>query len=338
MKFDDYNLAVLLPCYNEGKSIAGVVKDFKKQLPSATIYVYDNNSADDTSEQAESAGAIVVRSPRQGKGNVVRHMFSDIEADIYLMADGDGTYDPSVARDLIDKLIKDRLDMVVGIRKDVTKDAGRKGHAFGNNLFNKIYQFAFGDDFSDIFSGYRVFNRRFAKSFPAESPGFEIETEMSVHASMLRLPVAEMETEYGRRVEGSESKLSTFGDGFKILKMIFVLVKETRPFTFFGLLSLGLFILSLFFIVPVVIEYLQTGLVDRAPSWVAGMTLVLAAMMAFTAGMILDSLARSRAEQKRIFYLSIANSRGDRSGQIAETISDRRTGKSSGVKARKKIT
>ncbi len=312
MDFKDYSIAVLLPCYNEEQAIAGVVLDFRRVLPSAKIYVYDNNSTDETAQQAVLAGAIVVPSPRQGKGNVVRQMFSDIEADIYIMADGDGTYDTSAAPALISKLIHDRLDMVVGTRKDVKQDAGRKGHAFGNDLFNRIYQFCFGTDFTDIFSGYRVFNRRFAKSFPAESPGFEIETEMSVHASVLRLPVAEMECEYGRRVEGSESKLSTFRDGFKILRMIFTLVKETRPFTFFSAISTGLFLASMAFIIPVVIEYFQTGLVERFPTWIMGMTLLLGAMMTFTAAMILDSLARSRAEQKRIFYLSIDPARGEK--------------------------
>lgn len=309
--FSRYSVAVLLPCYNEAASIAKVVIDFRRALPNARIYVYDNNSMDETGQQAALAGATVVPSTRQGKGNVVRHMFSDIEADIYIMADGDGTYDASKAPELVKKLIDEQLDMVVGTRKDVKQDAGRAGHAFGNKIFNRIYRFAFGDDFSDIFSGYRVFNRRFAKSFPAESPGFEIETEMSVHASVLRLPVAEVECEYGRREEGSVSKLSTFGDGFKILRMIFTLVKETRPFTFFGVLSGMMLLTSLVFIVPVLIEYFKTGLVERAPSWVAGMTMVLAAMMCFTAGMILDSIARFRAEQKRIFYLSITPSRGE---------------------------
>ena len=320
----DYSIAVLLPCYNEATSIARVVLEFRKVLPSARIYVYDNNSSDDTAGQAKLAGAIVVPSPRQGKGNVVRQMFSDIEADIYLMADGDGTYDAAMAPELIDKLLSENLDMVVGTRKDVTMDAGRKGHAFGNQIFNNIYQFAFGNDFSDIFSGYRAFNRRFAKSFPAESPGFEIETEMSVHASMLRLPVGEIECEYGRREEGSESKLSTFGDGFKILRMIFTMIKETRPFTFFGFISAAMVLLSLVFIVPVLIEYFQTGLVEKIPSWVVGMTLILASMMTFTAGMILDSLARFRAEQKRIFYLSIEKSRGENGRRGIAPIVERR--------------
>lgn len=310
--------------------------DFRRALPSAQIYVYDNNSTDETAQQAVLAGAHVIPSPRQGKGNVVRQMFSDIEADIYVMADGDGTYDAAVAPQLVEKLIMERLDMVVGTRRDVKKDAGRTGHAFGNKLFNKIYRVAFGSDFTDIFSGYRVFNRRFAKSFPAESPGFEIETEMSVHASILRLPIGEVECDYGRRVEGSESKLSTFRDGFRILRMIFMMLKETRPFMFFGSISAGLFGISLLFIIPVVIEYFQTGLVERAPSWIAGMTMLLAAMMVFTAGMILDSLARSRAEQKRIFYLSIDAARGEGKIPGARMVLERRASdiKSMGLNAR----
>ncbi|NNE57152.1 MAG: glycosyltransferase [Hellea sp.] len=337
MDFSNLSIAVLLPCYNEANSIAGVVLEFRKALPSAQIYVYDNNSTDETAQQAILAGAIVVPSPRQGKGNVVRQMFSDIEADIYLMADGDGTYDAAKAPVLIEKLLTDRLDMVVGTRKDVKQDAGRKGHAFGNAIFNRIYRFAFGNDFSDIFSGFRAFNRRFAKSFPAESPGFEIETEMSVHASVLRLPVAEIECDYGRRGEGSESKLSTFRDGFKILRMIGTLLKETRPFIFFGAISAVIFATSLIFIVPVLIEYFQTGLVERAPSWVLGMTLVLAGMMTFTAGMILDSLARSRAEQKRIFYLSIAPSRGEGYTHGLRNVLERRDDEieTQGIKSRK---
>lgn len=312
MTYKDFNIAVLLPCYNEGPCIAKVVLDFRRVLPNARIYVYDNNSTDNTSEQAALAGATVVPSRRQGKGNVVRQMFADIDADIYLMADGDNTYDASLAPDLIEKLIEDRLDMVVGTRKDVTVDAGRKGHAFGNRLFNVVYRAVFGTDFTDIFSGYRAFTRRFAKSFPAESPGFEIETEMSAHASILRLPTAEVETPYGRRDDGSESKLSTFRDGFRILRMMVMLMKETRPFLFFTYISLGLFAVSASFMVPVLAEYFTTGLVTRMPTWVLAMTLLLGSMMTFSAGIILDSVARGRAEQKRIFYLTITPSRGEK--------------------------
>lgn len=312
MSKTDLNIAVLLPCYNEGVAIAKVVLDFRRVLPGARIYVYDNNSSDNTAEQAARAGATVVPSPRQGKGNVVRQMFSDIDADIYLMADGDGTYDPNAAQELIDKLIDDRLDMVVGTRRDVKLDAGRKGHAFGNRIFNITYQALFGKDFTDIFSGYRAFTRRYAKSFPAESPGFEIETEMSVHASVLRLPVAEIECAYGVREEGSVSKLSSVRDGLKILRMMATLMKETRPFVFYTLISAAILSASFFFMAPVLAEYFATGLVSRMPTWMLAMTLLMGSMMMFTAGIILDSLARSRAEQKRIFYLSIPASRGER--------------------------
>ena len=309
--FPRLNIAVLLPCYNEGKSIASVVIGFRKALPSARIYVYDNNSSDDTSSQAAFAGATVVPSRRQGKGNVVRQMFADIEADVYIMADGDGTYDPAAAPRMVDTLLADRADMVVGTRRNVTEDAGRNGHAFGNRLFNIIYRTLFGSDFTDIFSGYRAFSRRFAKSFPASSPGFEIETEMSVHASSLRLPVSEIEFDYGRRVEGSESKLSTFRDGFRILRMMGMLMKETKPFIFFSAISAGLLGSAAILSVPILAEYFETGLVSRMPTWMLAMTLTLGAMMSFTAGVILDSLSRSRIEQKRIHYLSIAPARGE---------------------------
>jgi len=323
--FGDLDIAVLLPCYNEEKAIAGVVLEFRRALPKTPIYVYDNNSSDKTAEQAARAGAIVVPSRRQGKGNVVRQMFGDIDADIYIMADGDGTYDASAAPELIQALLNERVDMVVGTRKDVTLDAGRKGHAFGNAIFNKVYQAVFGNDFTDIFSGYRVFTRRFAKSFPAMSPGFEIETEMSVHASILRLPVVEVPTEYGVRQEGSESKLSTFGDGFKILRMIATLMKETRPFAFFTLISVALMSGSFIFAAPVLLEYFQTGLVQRMPTWVLAMTMILGSLMVFMAGVILDSVARGRAEQKRIHYLSIPSSRGEQYQSNATRLHERRS-------------
>jgi hypothetical protein len=230
-------IAVLLPCYNEELTIGDVVARFRAALPGAAIHVYDNNSSDMTAVAARAAGAIVHRERRQGKGNVVRRMFADIEADIYVMADGDGTYAPEDAPQLINTLVTEKADMVVGTRRGVTDDAGRRGHAFGNRLFNSLYQFLFGNDFSDIFSGYRAFTRRFVKSFPAVSGGFEIETEMSVHASMLKLPVCEIALDYGRRPEGSASKLSTFRDGARILWMLAMLMKETRPARFFGALA-----------------------------------------------------------------------------------------------------
>ena len=324
--FSDLNIAILLPCYNEGKSIAAVVLGFRKALPGARIFVYDNNSSDDTSEQAVFAGATVVPSRRQGKGNVVRQMFADIDADIYLMADGDGTYDPTAAPKMIQTLLDDRADMVVGTRRNVQQDAGRNGHAFGNRIFNTVYKTLFGNEFTDIFSGYRAFTRRFAKSFPASSPGFEIETEMSVHASMLRLPVSEVEFSYGRRMDGSESKLSTFRDGFRILRMMGMLMKETRPFLFFGYIATFLLAASVFLMAPVIRDYLATGLVDRIPTWMLAMTLLLGAMMTFIAGVILDSVARGRAEQKRIHYLSIAPSRGEHYRSGTTPLVDRRQG------------
>lgn len=321
----ELNIAVLLPCYNEGAVIASVVLDFRRVLPGHRIFVYDNNSSDNTSEQAARAGAIVIPSRRQGKGNVVRQMFADIDADIYIMADGDGTYDTNAAPQLIQTLIDERADMVVGTRRDVKLDAGRKGHAAGNALFNVVYRAIFGTDFSDIFSGYRVFTRRYAKSFPAMSPGFEIETEMSVHASMLRLPVIEVECDYGRRQEGSESKLSTFKDGFKILRMMGSLMKETRPFIFFSYIALGFLSISLFSAAPVIFEYMSTGLVERMPTWVLAMTLLLASMMIFMAGVILDSVARGRNEVKRIHYLSIAPSARAQKTSISDEVKNTQT-------------
>lgn len=324
MKFKDLNIAVLLPCYNEGAVIASVVLDFRRVLPGHRIFVYDNNSSDNTSEQAARAGATVIPSRRQGKGNVVRQMFADIDADIYIMADGDGTYDTNAAPMLIQTLLDERADMVVGTRRDVKQDAGRKGHAVGNTLFNIVYRSIFGTDFTDIFSGYRVFTRRYAKSFPAMSPGFEIETEMSVHASVLRLPVIEVECDYGRRQEGSVSKLSTFKDGFKILRMMGSLMKETRPFIFFSYIALTFFSISLFSAAPVIFEYMATGLVERMPTWVLAMTSLIASLMIFMAGVILDSVARGRNEVKRIHYLSITPSRGENTINATAHLHERR--------------
>jgi hypothetical protein len=301
----DLSIAVLLPCYNEASTIEGVVRGFRDALPGARIYVYDNNSTDGTALKAMLAGAEVMRERRQGKGHVVRRMFADIEADIYLMADGDGTYSPKDAEELIRTLLTERADMVVGTRRGVHDDAGRNGHAAGNRLFNILYRTIFGRDFTDIFSGYRAFSRRFVKSFPAVSGGFEIETEMSVHASRLKLPITEIELDYGRRPEGSHSKLSTFKDGAKILWMFAMLMKETRPFAFFGAISSAFMLASLTFMTPVLIAYFQTGLVDRMPTWVFSLVLMVLSFLMFTAGLILDSVSRARAEQLRIHYMNL---------------------------------
>lgn len=317
------SVAVLLPCYNEAATIGDVVRGFRRVLPQASIYVYDNNSTDSTALHAKLAGATVVRERRQGKGHVVRRMFADIEADIYLMADGDGTYAPDDAEELIRTLLTEGSDMVVGTRRNVHNDAGRQGHAFGNRIFNWLYRTIFGTDFTDIFSGYRAFSRRFVKSFPAVSGGFEIETEMSVHASRLKMPVSELELDYGRRPEGSHSKLSTFRDGWKILWMFAMLMKETKPFAFFGILSVVAIDLGIGFGIPVLAEYFETGFVTRIPTWMLSMALTMIAFMLFTAGMILDSVARARAEQLRIHYMSLAKpqsrrARDERTADVAE--------------------
>lgn len=316
------DVAVLLPCYNEAQTIGAVVSGFQEALPGARIYVYDNNSTDGTALRALLAGATVARERRQGKGNVVRRMFSDIDADIYVMADGDGTYAPQDARQLIDTLLAERADMVVGTRRGVHDDAGRQGHAFGNRIFNLLYRTLFGTDFTDIFSGYRAFSRRFAKSFPAMSAGFEIETEMSVHATRLRTPVHEIELDYGRRPEGSHSKLSTFRDGSRILWMFAMLMKETRPFTFFGMIS-SLFMLASFaFMTPVLIEYFETGLVQRLPTWILSMALMMVSFLVFSAGLVLDSLARARNEQLRMHYMTLPKLPTGLPGPLAAPVSE----------------
>ncbi|GAB4357945.1 MAG: glycosyltransferase family 2 protein [Oricola sp.] len=309
--FDALDIAVILPCYNEGLTIGDVVTRFRETLPGARIFVFDNNSTDNTAIMARLAGATVVRERRQGKGHVVRRMFADIEADLYVMADGDGTYAPEDAPQLIATLLSERVDMVVGIRSGVKDDAGRAGHAFGNRLFNSLYQYIFGRDFTDILSGYRVFTRRFVKSFPAISHGFEIETEMSVHAGQLKLPVAEVELDYGRRPEGSASKLSTFRDGLKILMMFARLMKETQPFRFFTIIAGVLLAASVFFMAPPVYEYLTTGLVNRVPTWIGAIGLLTLSMLMLVTGLVLDSVAAGRVEQMRMAYLNQPPHRGE---------------------------
>ena len=301
------SVAVLLPCYNEGLCIRHVVEDFRKVLPAATIYVYDNRSTDNTSDEARAAGAVVRAENWPGKGNVVRRMFSDIDADIYVMADGDGTYDASVADHMVQTLVNDHLDMVVGTRRDVYANAHRLGHGFGNRLFNGMYRSLFGPLFNDIFSGYRVFSRRFVKSFPAVSSAFEIETEMSVHASQLRMPIAEIATDYGARQEGSVSKLHTFRDALRIMFTFLILFKEIHPARFFAVLATGLLLLAVLLAVPIVLTFLETGLVPRFPTAILATGIVLLASIFMVSGLILDSVARGRLEQKRIWYMTNAN-------------------------------
>jgi glycosyltransferase involved in cell wall biosynthesis len=298
-------IAVLLPCYNEEAAIGATVEGFRRALLGADIYVYDNNSRDRTCEVAAAAGAIVRTERQQGKGHVVRRMFADVDADIYVMADGDLTYDPVAAPAMVDQLLAQQLDMVVGTRRHEAKDAYRGGHVLGNRLFTGMLSRLFGRTFSDIFSGYRVFSRRFVKSFPVLSSGFEIETEMSVHALELRMPVGEVETVYGTRPEGSQSKLSTFRDGWRILNTILTLYRIERPVLFFGLIGLLLFLAALILSIPLVRTYLDTGLVPRFPTaiLITGMTIV--AVLCLFTGLILDTVTRGRREMRRLAYLSL---------------------------------
>ncbi|MBO9579364.1 MAG: glycosyltransferase [Sphingobium sp.] len=298
-------VAVLLPCYNEEGAIGETVRAFRAALPDAAIYVYDNNSTDKTMLVAAAEGAIVRTERMQGKGNVVRRMFADIEADIYVLADGDATYDASVAPRLIDMLLANRLDMVVGARKSEVEAAYRRGHRMGNALLTGILARIFGRTFTDILSGYRIFSRRFVKSFPILSTGFEIETEMSVHALELRMPVGEMVTAYAARPEGSVSKLSTYRDGWRILNMIFRLARIERPIQFFGLLGALLALLGIVLAIPLVMTYLQTGLVPRFPTAILVTGLILLASLCVFSGLILDTVVRGRLEVRRLAYLAL---------------------------------
>jgi glycosyltransferase involved in cell wall biosynthesis len=298
-------IAVLLPCYNEEAAIAATVAGFHKALPGATIYVYDNNSRDRTAEVAAQAGAVVRTERQQGKGHVVRRMFADVDADVYVMADGDLTYDPTAAPAMVDLLLAEQFDMVVGTRRHEEKDAYRGGHVLGNKVFTGLLSGLFGRSFSDIFSGYRIFSRRFVKSFPVLSSGFEIETEISVHALELRMPVGEVETIYLARPEGSESKLSTFSDGWRILRTIVTLYRVERPALFYGLIGFVLLLAAILLSIPLIVTYVHTGLVPRVPTaiLVTGMTIV--AVLCFFAGLILDTVTRGRREVRRLAYLSL---------------------------------
>jgi glycosyltransferase involved in cell wall biosynthesis len=295
----------LLPCYQEEAAIAETVGAFARARPDAVIYVYDNNSTDRTAERAAAAGAIVRRETRQGKGNVIRRMFADIEADVYVLSDGDATYDASRVDELIDLVVEQKFDMVVGARVPQGAAAMRAGHAFGNALFNRIADWLFGSEFTDIFSGYRAFSRRFVKSLPITTDGFEIETELTVHAIDLRVPVAEIRLPFVSRPEGSASKLRTARDGLRILWALFLLAKEVRPFSFFAFWSGLAAFISLVLAYPLLVTFLQTGLVPRLPTAVLATGIALLAFLSLGCGIVLDSVSRGRHEMKRLRYLEI---------------------------------
>jgi glycosyltransferase involved in cell wall biosynthesis len=298
-------VAIIVPCYNEALTIADIVRDFRAVLPHAQVYVFDNNSTDNTAQVARNAGAIVRNVAAQGKGSVVRRMFADIEADAYVMVDGDNTYDASVAPQLIGRLLDEGMDMLVGSRVTEEQAAYRFGHRFGNSLLTNCLSLVFGRTFTDILSGYRVFSRRFVKSFAAHSSGFEIETELTVHALELRMPVAEVETVYKSRPEGSVSKLNTYRDGFRILMTILRLFKSEKPLVFFTILASLFALASVLLAVPLVVTFLETGLVPRLPTAVLCTALMLFGVVLLACGIILDAVTKGRIEQKRFVYLSV---------------------------------
>lgn len=301
----DIDIAILVPCFNEAEAIGKVVQGFKRLLPGCNVFVYDNASTDRTAQVAALAGAIVRREPLPGKGNVVRRMFADVEADVYVLVDGDDTYDAASAPGLIEKLMSESLDLVTGARVETSQQAYRRGHRFGNWLLTTLVAQLFGNRFTDMLSGYRVLSRRLVKSFPALSAGFEIETELTVHALQLRVPIAEIATPYKDRPLGSLSKLRTVQDGVRILSTIVRLVKEERPFYFFSIVGLAFGIASLFSGFSVVVEYMRTGLVPRLPTAVLATGLALLGFLSLVCGLILDTVTRGRVEQKRMRYLSI---------------------------------
>jgi glycosyltransferase involved in cell wall biosynthesis len=296
-------IAVLVPCFNEEAAIGQVVRDFRAALPTATIYVYDNNSSDRTAGRAREAGAVVRREERRGKGNVVRRMFADVEADIYVLVDGDDTYDASAAPELTRALVEGGYDIVSGRRVAVGEHAYRAGHVFGNWLLTGLTATMFRVKIGDLLTGYRVMSRRFVKSFPFTAEGFGIETELTVHAVRLLMPVVEIDTRYKERPAGSVSKLSTWGDGFRILFTIVGLVREERPLIFFTSLFLLLAIISLVIGIPVIVQYLHTGLVPRLPSAVLATALMSLGFLSLASGLILDTVTRGRWELKRTAYL-----------------------------------
>lgn len=300
----DLRIAVLVPCYNEEAAVATVVADFRKVLPSATIYVYDNNSKDRTVAVAREAGAEVRSETHQGKGHVVRRMFADVDADVYVLVDGDATYDAPSAPGMIEKLVSEHLDMLVGLRVDQSVAAYRPGHRTGNWMLTTFLASVFGEAFKDILSGYRVFSRRFVKSFPVLSDGFEIETELSVHALELALPVAEVATPYFARPEGSFSKLNTWRDGFRILGTILRLYRSEKPLRFFTAIGVFLMLVSIGLAIPIIVTYLEEGVVPRLPTAVLSTGLMIVAMLSISSGLVLDTVTRGRREIKLLAYLS----------------------------------
>jgi glycosyltransferase involved in cell wall biosynthesis len=298
-------VAVLIPCFNEGAAIASVVQGFKCTLPTAVIYVYDNNSTDDTVDQALAAGAHVRTEMRQGKGNVISRMFADIDADVYVMVDGDGTYDSSQAQQLVDKLLSGPYDMINGRRIATGKENYRPGHKFGNVVLTGLVGVLFKSQFSDMLSGYKLFSRRFVKSFPVQSQGFEIETELTVHALQMGMAVAEIDTLYSDRVAGTVSKLNTWRDGLLILRTIIKLMKNERPFEFFGLISAFLALIAAVFFGPILLDYLRTGLVPRFPTLILITGTGICAVLSLLSGVLLEATTLSRREARRLRYLSI---------------------------------
>ena len=301
------SVAVIIPCYNEELTIARTVEGFRTALTGARIYVYDNNSSDRTREVAMAAGAIVRGEARQGKGNVVRRMFADIDADIYVLVDGDATYDPCAATEMIALLVENGLDMVVGCRRDAAKDAYRHGHRFGNAMLTSFLAWMFGRAFTDTLSGYRVFSRRFVKTFPSLSSGFEIETEINVHALALRMPIGEVAINYTERPAGSASKLNTYRDGARILAVMLNLFRQEKPALFFTALSICLSVLAVLLFLPLGVTFLETGQVPRIPTAILCTGLVILAMLSLACGLILDTVTHGRREIRRLAYLSHPN-------------------------------
>ena len=297
-------IAVLVPCYNEEAAVATVIKGFRQALPSAQIYVYDNNSKDRTASVAREAGAEVRGERRQGKGHVVRRMFADVDADVYVLVDGDATYDAPSAPGMIEKLLDDRLDMVVGLRVDQEQAAYRRGHRIGNWMLTNFLSSVFGQAFTDILSGYRVFSRRFVKSFPVLSDGFEIETELTVHALELAMPVGEMKTPYYARPEGSFSKLNTWGDGLRILRTILKLYRSEKPLRFFSAIGAFLALAAVGLAIPIFVTYVEEGIVPRLPTAVLSTGLMIVAVLAVSSGLVLDTVTRGRREMKLLAYLA----------------------------------